>query len=231
MPRPSPQPVSHDRPPRETLLKEDLFGTVRLSLPAEAGGGIVHRDTTTAHAGLGWLARLLARREARALARLAHVPGIPALIAFDGRRLERSWIAGLPMQRAQPRDPRYFHAALALLRRLHRAGVTHNDLAKESNWLVTTGGLPALVDFQLAAVHRRRSRLFRVLAREDLRHLLKHKRTYCPDRLTARNRRMLESPALHSRLWMATGKRLYLLVTRRMLGWADREGAGDRRFR
>jgi hypothetical protein len=27
---------------------------------------------------------------------------------------------------------------------------------------------------------------------------------------------------------MATGKRLYWLVTRRLLGWADREGAGDR---
>jgi hypothetical protein len=27
---------------------------------------------------------------------------------------------------------------------------------------------------------------------------------------------------------MKSGKRVYLLVTRRWLGWADREGAGDR---
>jgi hypothetical protein len=27
---------------------------------------------------------------------------------------------------------------------------------------------------------------------------------------------------------MGTGKKLYLFVTRRLLGWADREGAGDR---
>jgi hypothetical protein len=31
-------------------------------------------------------------------------------------------------------------------------------------------------------------------------------------------------------LWMATAKPIYRFVTRRLLGWADREGAGDRRF-
>jgi hypothetical protein len=63
---------------------------------------------------------------------------------------------------------------------------------------------------------------------EDLRHLLKHKRTYCASHLTAREREILASPALISRLWMLTGKPVYLFVTRRLLGWADREGAGDR---
>jgi len=29
---------------------------------------------------------------------------------------------------------------------------------------------------------------------------------------------------------MATGKRAYLFITRRLLGWADREGAGDRQL-
>jgi hypothetical protein len=46
--------------------------------------------------------------------------------------------------------------------------------------------------------------------------------------LTARERRILASPSLISRLWRATGKRLYRFITRRLLGWADREGAGDR---
>jgi len=30
-------------------------------------------------------------------------------------------------------------------------------------------------------------------------------------------------------VWMSTGKKLYTFVTRRLLGWADREGAGDRK--
>jgi len=216
-------------PAAEQTLKADLFGSV--SLRTDGQGLLVRRDTTRARTGLGWFARLLARREARALERLDGLPGTPVLIGFDGRRLDRSFIDGRPMQQARPAEAGYFRDALRLLRQLHLAGVTHNDLAKETNWLVTPEGRPALVDFQLAAVHRRRSVLFRVLAREDLRHLLKHKRTYLPSALTARQRRILATPAPHSRLWKATGKRAYLLVTRRVLGWADREGAGDRRFR
>jgi serine/threonine protein kinase len=148
----------------------------------------------------------------------------------DRRTLKREWIEGRPMQLARPRNLEYFRKARILLCRLHRRGVAHNDLAKEPNWLVTPTGQPALVDFQLAYVARRRGRLFRALAREDLRHLLKHKRSYCPERLTARERRILATPAAFSRVWMATGKPAYTFVTRRIFGWADREGAGDRRY-
>jgi RIO-like serine/threonine protein kinase len=209
------------------ILKSDLFGRVLL----DDGEGTVRRDTTGARWWLLPLARRLAAREARALSRTSGLAGTPRLLSFDGRVLRRSWVAGQPMHMARPVDPAYFREALALLRRLHRAGVAHNDLAKEPNWLVTPDGRPALVDFQLALVSNRRGRLFRALAREDLRHLLKHKRTYCPERLTARQRRILATPALHTRLWRATGKWLYTFVTRRLLGWADREGAGDRNLR
>jgi serine/threonine protein kinase len=133
------------------------------------------------------------------------------------------------MHLAKPRDPAYFRAAARLLRRLHTARVIHNDLAKETNWLVTPDGRPALVDFQLAVTSgRQRGALARALAHDDIRHLLKHKRSYLPERLTAREKRILATPSLVSRLWMASGKRLYLLVTRRIFRWRDREGAGDR---
>lgn len=134
------------------------------------------------------------------------------------------------MQAAEPRDAAYFRAALRLVAALHRRGIAHNDLAKEPNWLVTPDGKPAVVDFQLALVSHRRGRLFRSLAREDLRHFLKHKRSYCPARLSARERRILATPGLVSRAWMAIGKPGYHFVTRRLLGWRDREGAADRRF-
>jgi hypothetical protein len=87
-----------------------------------------------------------------------------------------------------------------------------------------------LVDFQLALISRRRGRLFRALAREDIRHLLKHKRSYCPQHLTRRELEILATPALITRAWMGSGKKLYTFVTRRVLGWADREGAGDRKW-
>lgn len=211
------------------VLKADLFGSVSLSL--HGGDQVVIRDLAAARWWLKPLARHLARREARALGLLAGMPGTPRLIMFDGKRLVRSFVAGQPMQLARPDDASYYREALRLVRRLHRAGVAHNDLAKEPNWLVTPDGGPALVDFQLALVSPRRGRLFRTLAREDLRHLLKHKRSYRPAQLTARERRILATPSALSRLWMATGKRAYQFVTRRLLGWADREGAGDRQFR
>jgi hypothetical protein len=111
---------------------------------------------------------------------------------------------------------------------MHARDLTHNDLAKETNWLVTPEGLPAVVDFQLARHAPRRGRLFRMLAHGDLRHLLKHKRQYLPGHLTARQRAILAQPSPLSRAWRATVKPVYLFVTRRLLGWSDREGAGDR---
>jgi hypothetical protein len=106
--------------------------------------------------------------------------------------------------------------------------VAHNDLAKEPNLLVTADGRPAIIDFQLAWISGSRGKLFRMLGREDIRHLLKHKRTYCPQSLTARERRILDTPSMPSRVFMSTVKPVYLFITRRLMGWQDREGAGDR---
>lgn len=214
-----------------TPLKRDLFGAVlRLRAPGAVGDDSqVQRDTTQAARGVRWFARRLAAREARALHVLRRVPaGVPRLVSWDGRRLVRSWLPGVPLQQAANVDPGYFREALRLLRRLHAAGLVHNDLAKEPNWLVDPDGQPALVDFQLAMRPRRRGRLFRMLAHDDLRHLLKHKRTYCPEHLTARQRAILARRSPLAATWARTGKPVYRFVTRRLLGWADREGAGDR---
>lgn len=209
-----------------TVLKSDLFGEVR-RLDGVEGARIV-RDTRGAPAWIRWLARKLLANEARALAAADGIDGVPELYQYHRDVLERGHIDGLPMQEARPYGRPYFRAAFRLLCRLHRAGIVHNDLAKEPNLLVRPDGSPAFIDFQLASVSRRRGRLFRILAREDLRHLLKHKRTYCREGLTAREHRILAQPSVLSRAWMATGKPVYHFITRRLLGWADREGAGDR---
>jgi RIO-like serine/threonine protein kinase len=213
---------------KETLLKADLFG--RVTLIERNNEYVIRRETGASRIWARPVARWLARREARALLHADGLVGLPALIAWDGSTLDRGWIAGEPMQRAKPCDPAYYRQALRLLRRLHRAGIAHNDLAKEANWLVTPAGEPALVDFQLAWCPARRNGLFRMLAREDLRHLLKHKRNYIPHKLTVRQKKILDSPSWPARLWMASGKQVYLFVTRKILRWRDREGANDRQF-
>jgi hypothetical protein len=207
------------------LLKADVFGCIRRV------GGTVVRDAGPARPWTRILARHLLHREYRALTRLALGPGIegiPRALQLQQDRLSRTWIEGAPMQVAQPRDAEYFRSAARLLRRLHTAGVVHNDLAKETNWLVTPEGRPALVDFQLAMTLTKRGALARALGHDDIRHLLKHKRTYVPAKLTVREKRILATPSLLSRAWMASGKKVYLFVTRRIFRWRDREGAGDR---
>ena len=111
---------------------------------------------------------------------------------------------------------------------LHRLSISHNDLAKEQNWLRSPDGHAYLLDFQLASTFRRRNRLFRILAYEDLRHFLKHKRRYVPDALTAMEKRVLARKSLPTRIWMATGKKVYMLVTRGLFGFIDAEGGGTR---
>jgi predicted Ser/Thr protein kinase len=209
------------------LLKKDLFGRTEL-ISGNTNGPLIRRDARAAAAAVRWLARKLLAREARALAILDGTPGIPALVRVDRDTLERGYIEGSPMQVSKPANPRYFRNAASLLRQLHRKNIVHNDLAKEPNLLVDSSGRPAIIDFQLAWFAPGRGRLFRILAREDIRHLLKHKRTYCPNQLTRRELDILNSPSYLARIWMRTGKPLYVFVTRRILGWRDREGAGDR---
>ena len=211
------------------LLKKDLFGEVRLEF-ADDDARIV-RDAALARFWLRWLARWLMRREARALAALDDIAGVPTVISASRDRLERRHLPGSPMHHARPTDPEYYKHALTLLRRLHAADVVHNDLAKEPNLLVDPDGQPAFIDFQLAWHAPGRGRLFRALAHDDIRHLLKHKRTYCPERLTQRQLAIHAAPYPLSKRWMLLVKPPNRFITRRLLGWADRDGASDRGVR
>lgn len=216
--------ILHNCEPK--LLKKDLFGEVRLGCDNDVP--VIIRDISAARPWIRWLARRLMAREATALAALDELPGVPKLLRSDKDKLVRSYVRGSPMHLAKPTDRHYFASAAALLRRMHRAGVVHNDLAKEPNILVDMNGDPAFIDFQLAWFSHHRNRFFRVLGREDVRHLLKHKRTYCSQHLTAREKKLLSNPSILSLVWMKTVKPIYLFITRRIMGWSDREGAADR---
>ena len=208
------------------ILKKDLFGEIRLEQCA--GETVIVRDTRPAAPGLRWVARKLMRREAKILDRLSGIDGFAQVVRADRGQLVRSHIAGRPLHQARPNDVEFFHRANRLRRQMQRAGVVHNDLAKEPNILVTPDGMPAFIDFQMAWHSANRGKFFRVAAREDLRHLLKHKRYYCRESLTRREITILEQPSIAARVWRNTAKPVYIFVTRRVLGWSDREGAGDR---
>jgi predicted Ser/Thr protein kinase len=210
------------------VLKSDHFSTVERGFWRDESGEVA--AVLRRFDNVPWWIRPIAyhfgRREARALERLNGVAG-PRLLAFGDGFLVRSWIDGLPMHVARPENDRnFFRAAKRMMFAMHRAGVVHNDLAKEQNWLRDSHGLPQMTDFQLAHTSQRGGRLFRLAAHEDLRHLLKHKRKYVPQALTASERRVLATKSLPARVWMATGKQLYIFITRRLIGYMDREGSG-----
>ncbi len=213
------------------VLKRDVFSTVERGIYRTATGdvpGVLRRLDE-----VPWWSRPLAyhlfNRERRALASATSLGVAPPLLYADDDKLVRGYIPGSALKIARPYgDHAYFRSARAALRALHRARVSHNDLAKEQNWLRSPDGRAYLLDFQLAWVSGRRNWLFRMAAYEDLRHFLKHKRRYVPDALTASEKRVLGRKSLPTRIWMMTGKKLYMLLTRGLLGFIDSEGGGPR---
>jgi serine/threonine protein kinase len=215
----------------DVVLKRDIFSTIeRGRFRADDGREVdaVLRRIDTVPWWSWPLAQHLFSREVRALAKVPS--GIAPPLLYSGRdRLVRGFVNGVALHIAKPKgDAAYFRSARAALRKLHRALITHNDLAKEQNWLRTPDGRACLTDFQLAAVFRRRTKFFRIAAYEDLRHMLKHKRKYLPDALTAKERMILSRKSMITRVWMASGKKLYYAVTRGLFRFSDREGGGNR---
>jgi hypothetical protein len=213
------------------VLKRDVFSTVergRFVGPAGEVDAVMRRIDA-----VPWWSRPIAKhfldREARALQVVGPLGIAPPLLHAGRDMLIRGFIDGVALHLARPiGDRAYFRSARAALRALHARLICHNDLAKEQNWLCGTDGRAYLTDFQLAIKFARRNRWFRIAAYEDLRHLLKHKRSYVPEALTPTERRILARKSWPTRIWMATGKQVYLWITRGLIGFTDREGGGPR---
>ena len=210
-----------EEPQVERVLKQDQLG--RVELLRGTAGPIVRRVASGSGVlGSRAVARILLARERAALERLAGLAGVARVVepgasavneayararSLDGSVpdprdvLLRTWIEGMALSAASalPRD--FFERLAELVCSMHARGVRHNDLHKEANVLVGADGYPALVDFQLASCHARDGLTARSRAREDLRHVAKHRFVYC---------RMLGSdggPAveLGRRSWIAAG--------------------------
>src|SRR6195952_270220 len=213
------------------LLKRDVFSTVergRFREPAGEVDAVLRRLDQ-----VPWWSYIPARhlfgREARALALARDLDIGPQLLWAGREALVRGFINGVALHLAKPHgDAGYFRSAKAALRRMHRVGICHNDLAKEQNWLRGNDGRAYVTDFQLAVCFKSRSKLFRIAAYEDLRHLLKHKRSYAPETLTPSERKILARKSAVASVWLMTGKKVYQAITRGLFNFTDREGGGRR---
>ncbi len=208
------------------VLKSDAFALTRL---VRRGGTLaVHKLSRVKRiAGvipMGFLARLLLRREARIHRLLEGIPGIPRILCRDGdQSFLHEWIPGdtLNVHPGRVGDD-FFPRLLAIVRAVHARGVAYVDLAKDENIVVEEKtGRPHLIDFQVSldfggsAGPRRWAGL--LLQREDLFHLEKHVRRYRPDlagRITTGARRKSVLNRLHGTFV----KRPYNILMRRVLG-------------
>lgn len=226
-----------------SVLKRDSFGRVELLTSGDGSLRLIRRVASGGALPLsGRIARLLLRREERALAALAglaavprsvDVSGLPALPERDAQlTLVRSYIDGAPLHRCERLPVDFFERLEELVRELHARGVAHNDLHKEQNIVVGPDGRPALIDFQLASVHAVDSRTLASRASDDLRHVAKHRRRYLRFARVvdvSPSAELLANPPRAPRrrgvalVWRKTGKPLYNLVTRRVLGRRDGE--------
>ena len=177
------------------LLKLDEMGRVE-RVRGERGDVARRVACGGALPGSRWLARKLARREQAALTKLDGLEGVARALDFPDYRAAaspehgapnpkdaslRSWIEGVPLYATQRLASNFFDLLEDLVEAMHARGVCHNDLHKEQNILVTEEGYPALLDFQLASIHADRGRRFQERAKEDLRHVQKHRRRYTRD--------------------------------------------------
>ena len=172
---------------------------------------------------------ICSRRERRALALARDLHVGPELLWAGRQALVRGFIDGVALHLAKPLgDVAYFRSAKQALRKLHRAGICHNDLAKEQNWLRGSDGRAYLTDFQLAACfktprpavpdRRLRGSPASAEAQAQLR----------AGRADAEGAQDPRAQIVGRQRLAATGKKVYRAITRGLFNFTDREGGGRR---
>lgn len=204
--------------PGTELLKK---GRIAATEVVTRGGRRVVRKTLDVRPRIPFVARelsrWLARREYRALRWADGIPGIPRAIAMPKENVfYREYVPGTALPRAAAPAPAFFEELAAIARALHARGITHNDLHKEANVIVTPEGRPALLDFQLALRLPRGSALFRVLAAFDLYHVAKNRRHRTGEALDGEAERLFRLTRSFRRAHRLIVKKPMNLLTKRL---------------
>ncbi len=190
-------------------VKHDFFAATGFYDDRDGGGERVVLKVGRTNGVFGlpgrFLGRWSRRRETRFHARLADLSAVPPVLGRVGATgFVHAYVCGRPLgERGADGSPvpvpdGFFDDLAALLAELHRRGVAYVDTNKPQNILVGEDGRPHLIDFQISYDLRGLGDtppnrwLLRRLQREDVYHLLKHKRRIRPDLLTAAERELAE---------------------------------------
>jgi RIO-like serine/threonine protein kinase len=178
----------------ERTVKHDFWAVTGFYL-SDAGRRVVLKVSRTEdYAGIPliWIGRWLCRREMRFYSRLGDLPNVPPLLGQVGQTgFVHGFVEGRPLSKNRPVPDRFFQKLIDLLDELHRRDVAYVDTNKPENILLGDDGLPHLIDFQISYdLHELGNtwlnrRLLAQLQREDLYHILKHKKKLRPDEMTS----------------------------------------------
>jgi hypothetical protein len=156
---------------------------------------------------LRWVGRLLCRRELNILRQLQDLEQVPQLICpFAQTGFLYRYIEGRSLDEKPAVPDNFFDDLTQLLNEIHSRHICYVDANKRGNILLGKDGRPHLIDFQISLFlpaywGRRLRHLFQ---REDLYHLLKHKRKLRPDQLTDDEKQRLTRVSWPIRLHRAT---------------------------
>jgi 4-amino-4-deoxy-L-arabinose transferase-like glycosyltransferase len=195
------KPDPAERVPCGEILRAGGAASAFVRVVEIPGGTAVRKDFSRSRALVRLtVGVLMARREARAYARLDGVAGVPRLLArpsADGLELDR--LEGVPCAAALPAEmtQAFFDDLAALLARLRSRGVLHGDVKR--NALVTPAGGAAIVDFGASFVVPAWAgpagrHLVALAARYDERSIARLKARFAPALLTPTESALVDAP-------------------------------------
>ena len=172
-----------------------------------------------------WCGRFMHHHEREIYRALAGIRGVPRWAgSISEAAYAIEYVDAKPLDHLDAPPKGFFDRLLALFEAIHARGVAYSDANKRSNILVSPGGEPFLVDYQIS--FRCREDLpwplraiiraaVRYVAEKDIYHICKHKRRISPDELTSEeevlSRRRSGLHLLHRKLtkpWRALRRRL-----------------------
>ena len=160
-----------------------------------------------------WLGRFLCRRETRFYGKLQDLPNIPRVIGTVGDTgFVHDYVYGRPLAAGKTVPDGFFDQCQALLAELHRRGIAYVDANKPENILLGDDGRPHLIDFQISWDSRF---MLKRMQREDLYHILKHKKRLRRDELTPDEIHRLSHKSFLIRLHRIVSKP-YFMIRRRL---------------
>lgn len=149
-----------------------------------------------------WIAPFLVRREIAALRHLQGTPGVPAFLGrIDRLAFAMEYVEGTPLANFKEGElaPEVFGRVQTVIDAIHERGVSHGDLKRRSNLLLTPSGEIYLIDFAAAVIGQRRLHpiqnwLQTRVAEVDDKSVPRLKKFVAPALLTAKDREKLENP-------------------------------------